>query len=271
MKINYGKVLIWSAIISTPAAMVAFLTLEISKSVNAPDTLIWRGAILIGAFLSSVGIESTGILSGHALERFTRRKEWVRAFIVGVLLIVYTAVAMRILWENDALRFVPLVAAVVYILAALIDGVEHVEVIEQEQQTKLNEFNLEEQAKEAEHRREMESKQLEIDAANALQIQLAHERGQTEIALAAEKTKATIANAEARKAKLSAKVDESKPAKGESHTKAADLSGTPLLVFEALQRNPKASNVEIAESLPITPQRVGQIRKELNGAIKEAS
>lgn len=201
MKINYGKVLIWSAIISTPAAMVVFLTLEISKSVNAPDTLIWRGAILIGAFLSSVGIESTGILSGHALERFTRRKEWVRAFIVGVLLIVYTAVAMRILWENDALRFVPLVAAVVYVLAALIDGVEHVEVIEQEQQTKLNGFNLEERAKEAEHRREMESKQLELDANARVQIELAREQNQASIAIAEAKAQASIASAEARKAK----------------------------------------------------------------------
>lgn len=204
MKMNYGRLLVLVALVSTPAAMVVFLTLEISNSVQVPDSAIWSFVIVVGALLSSVGIESTGILSGHALERFVRRQEWVRASVVFVLLIVYTSVAMRILWANEMLRYVPLVAAVVYVLAGLIEGVEDAQSKEEaESSIRLN-HDIEEDSKENDHRREMENKRLELEAQNKLQIELAKEQNQASIAIAEAKAQASIANAEARKAKAEA-------------------------------------------------------------------
>lgn len=189
MKLNYGKILIWLAIITTPAAMVAFLTLEIRGSIESPGTAIWTIVISAGAFLSAVGVETTGILSGHAFERFTRRKEWIRATVVLFFLIAYTAVAMRILWENEMLRYIPLVAAIVYVLAALVEGVESVEESEHEATTKQNEFDLEQQAKDREHQREMKAiaaankhaekmAQIETGAATSKRRDVRHDNGE---------------------------------------------------------------------------------------------
>jgi hypothetical protein len=74
---------------------------------------------------------------------------------------------------------------------------------------------------------------------------------------------------ESAKAAAKAERKEAKAAKDEPKPEPLpELSGNALLVFEALRAKGEATNVEIAESIGISPQRVGQIKKELNGVVK---
>ena len=251
MKMNYGRLLVLVALVSTPAAMVVFLTLEISGSVQVPDSAIWSFVIVAGAFLSSVGIESTGILSGHALERFVRRQEWIRASVVFILLIVYTAVAMRILWANEMLRYVPLVAAVVYILAGLIEGVEAVEADE----ARLIEFDLAEKAKNNELERELKRRgRLDKTAVRLAQIETNGNQPTKPRNTKPETAKQPVASLE------SLNLD--------------DMNETRRAVYETTKRNPDATQQEIADimakthGISISRQMVGKHQRALNGALK---
>lgn len=256
--------------IITPAAMVVFLSHELSRSLDVRDW--WYAALLVGSVLTAVGIEIVGILAGHALEGFWRLGDMWRSLLSFSLLLIYSVTAVAILRGNPVLVFVPIVAAIVYILAALTDGLETAVSQQQDETAAQLNYDIERQRADDQHRRDMESKQQDIAAQNTLQIQLAHEQAQANIAIAAEKTKASVANARARAVKARAKAaesNESAQAKAKEMPKAAELSGNALLVFEALQRKPESTNVEIAESLPISPQRVGQIKKQLNGMVSK--
>lgn len=108
--------------IATPAAMVVFMTYEISRSMAV--TGAWLIAIIIGAAATAVGIEVVGILSGHALETSWRVGDQWRALLAFMLLLIYTVGAVYILRKNDTIMPVPIIAAIVYVVAALVDGLE---------------------------------------------------------------------------------------------------------------------------------------------------
>lgn len=185
----------------TPAAMIVFLSLEISGSFETADTVI-RFFVVIGAVCTAVGVESVGIGAGHALERFTRREELGRAVVVFGILLGYTAVNMLILWGNEAIRLVPIVAAIMYILAALIEGEQETAVSEQAQQAEQQAFELEQQALDRKAERERLDKQIELDATAQLQVQIAQVQAEANIKQTEAKAKASIANARAREAKV---------------------------------------------------------------------
>lgn len=140
--------------ITTPAAMVVFLAYEISQSM-AVDGL-WRWLLLIGAFATAFGIEIVGILAGHALEGFWRLKDTWRSLLALALLAAYTATAVYILQENAAMVLVPIIAAIVYILAALTDGLEMSVSSEVTEAATRRDFELKQEAADREARREME-------------------------------------------------------------------------------------------------------------------
>ena len=117
-----GSILPLVGRIFTPAAMVVFLTYEISRS--QPVGGWWQTAVIIGAAATAVGVEVVGILSGHALEGFWRVGDQARAAVAFLLLLVYTAAGIYILRANSTLLPVPIIAAVLYIVAALVDGLE---------------------------------------------------------------------------------------------------------------------------------------------------
>ncbi|MCB8988961.1 MAG: hypothetical protein H6661_14565 [Ardenticatenaceae bacterium] len=117
-----GSILPLIGRIFTPAAMVVFLTYEISRSQQVDGW--WQTAVVIGAAATAVGVEVVGILSGHALEGFWRTGDKARATAAFVLLLIYTAAGVVILRHNPTLVPIPIVAAVVYLVAALVDGLE---------------------------------------------------------------------------------------------------------------------------------------------------
>lgn len=127
--------------IITPLAMVVFLAYEINRSMTV--TGAWAIALLIGAIGTAVGIEIVGILAGHALEGFWRIGDQYRAALSFVLLIAYTGTAVYILRHNQAMVLVPVIAAIVYLLASLTTSLETTVSKHEEETAALTAFDLE--------------------------------------------------------------------------------------------------------------------------------
>lgn len=121
--------------------MVVFLAYEINRSMTV--TGAWAIALLIGAIGTAVGIEIVGILAGHALEGFWRIGDQYRAALSFVLLIAYTGTAVYILRHNQAMVLVPVIAAIVYLLASLTTSLETTVSKQEEEIAALTAFDLE--------------------------------------------------------------------------------------------------------------------------------
>lgn len=170
----------------TPAAMVVFLTMEIVKS-QTDAAGYWIYLIAAAAFATSVGIELWGIAAGKNLELAWQinRSKWITA----VQLVLYIGVTMWLMRFNPTLVVLPLVAALVYVATAMTDSLEAAVNQQQTTEVKRFDYDLERQRADDEHRRQMEAKQAEIQAANELQLALARESKQAEIAIEQERTK----------------------------------------------------------------------------------
>lgn len=151
--------------ILTPAAMVAFLTIEITKSQTFAAPVIY--VIAVAAFFTSIGIEAWGIMAGQNLERAWRvnRNKWATA----VQLVLYVGIASYLLRTNPTLVVLPLVAALVYVSAALSDVMETA-VNEQTRETAVQQsFDFEQAAadRELERRIKLETALAKIAAKSA--------------------------------------------------------------------------------------------------------
>lgn len=146
--------------IATPAAMVVFLSYELSRSLAVSGG--WYVALLIGSVATAVGIEIVGILAGHTLEGYWRLGDSGRGLLSFALLMVYTLAAVYVLRGNSVLAAVPVVAAIVYILAALSDGLTTAVKQVDEKAAVQQDYALENQRAEDEHRRRMETAQLKL-------------------------------------------------------------------------------------------------------------
>lgn len=177
-RVDGGKmiinILLHLARLATPTAMIVFLTYEITRSMEVPGG--WGWAVAIGAALTAVGIEATGILSGHALEGFARRNDATRAAIAFLLLGIYTAVGLWLFWSNPTIRPIPIVAAVVYLVAALTDSLRVAEEADASQQARAAAVE-------------------EVEAGHRLQIELARVEANKEVRIAREKAKVTAVSA----------------------------------------------------------------------------
>ncbi len=144
----------------TPLAMVVFLAYEISSSQQVPAG--WQTAVIVGAVCTAVGVEVVGILSGHAVERFWRLGDSTRTAVSLLLLAVYTAAGTFILW-GTIMVVVPLIAAVLYIVAALVEGVEEqVQAYSQQAETR-SAFDLEQEALDRQAKRDAEAERLKSE------------------------------------------------------------------------------------------------------------
>lgn len=156
--------------IITPLAMVVFLAYEINQSMAV--TGWWSTALLVGAIGTAIGIEIVGMLAGHALEGFWRLGDKNRTVLSSVLLLIYTAVAIYILRHNQAMVMVPIIAAIVYLLASLTGSLDDV-VNEQKQETAVQTaFELEQMAKDKELERELKrQKQADLTAVKLAKLE----------------------------------------------------------------------------------------------------
>lgn len=211
-----------AARILTPLAMVVFLSYELSQSLAV--TGLWYIALLIGSVCTAVGIEIVGILAGHTLEGYWRIGDAWRGLLSFALLLAYTVTAVYIL-AGTSLVIVPIIAAIVYILASLTDGLETA-VNRQEVATAVNQsFDLEQR-----------SKDRDVDR----QIKL-------------EKARAKLTQP-------TAQPKETRPV-------APELSGKALEIYTLLKMQPGATDTQVGESVGVSRQYVGKVRKELNGSI----
>lgn len=174
----------------TPMAMVVFLTYEIVQS-QAVDGW-WATAVLLGAACTAVGVEVVGILSGHALERFWRVGDTNRAIVSFVLLAVYTVAGIVIL-QGTVLVVIPVIAAVLYLTAALVEGVEWQMAQVAEETAVVAQFNLEQAKLDADHKRQLERDQALANAEATKE----REREETERIRIQAETKAAVATARA--------------------------------------------------------------------------
>lgn len=146
----------------TPLAMVVFLAYEISVSQQVPGG--WQTAVIVGAVCTAVGVEVVGILSGHAVERFWRLGDGWRTAVSLLLLTVYTAAGTFILW-GTIMVVVPLIAAVLYIVAALVEGVEEQVQADAQQAETRSAFEMEQEALDRQAKREAEADRLKSETA----------------------------------------------------------------------------------------------------------
>jgi hypothetical protein len=100
--------------------MVAFLTMEITRSQDAAG--VWLYIVPLAAFATSAGIEAWGIIAGANLERSWRIGKGQLA--TAAQLAIYVAVTMWLLRHNSTLIALPIVAALVYLAAAMTEGLE---------------------------------------------------------------------------------------------------------------------------------------------------
>lgn len=141
----------------TPVAMVVFLAYEIVRSQNV--TGMWYYAVLLGAVTTAVGFEVVGILSGHAVEGFSRTGNKSRLVVSLMLLAVYTLSGVFIFaWQkNYILVVIPIVSTIVYLVAALVEGLEE-ETMQASQETAVRTaFEMEQEAADREIERQLKA------------------------------------------------------------------------------------------------------------------
>lgn len=140
--------------ITVPAAMVAFLTIEITEQQEAAGWLIY--VIAAAALLSSIGIELWGITAGDNL-----KKAWAQGSgktSTAAQMVAYVAVAGWMLRTNDTLIVLPLVAALAYVASAWSDGYNEAE----QAQSEKTAWEREQAAKDKELERELK-RQVQAD------------------------------------------------------------------------------------------------------------
>lgn len=143
--------------ITVPAAMVVFLTIEITQQQQAAGWIVY--VIAAAAFLSSIGIELWGITAGENL-----KKAWANGAgkaSTAVQMIAYVAVAGWMLRTNDTLLVLPLVAALAYVASAWADGYQEAE----QKTTERSAWEQGQEEKDREFQRQLEAKRLEADTA----------------------------------------------------------------------------------------------------------
>lgn len=158
----------------TPVAMLVALTYEIVSS-QADVTGGWVVAIHIGAAATAVGVEAVGIMAGHVFEGFWRIGDKARSAVAFGLLLIYTGAGLFILRDNAALLPVPIIAAVVYLVAGLAESLTETQTQQAQQTAVQSAFELEEEKKDRELERELRRQ----EQADKTAVQLARVEAKT--------------------------------------------------------------------------------------------
>jgi hypothetical protein len=168
------------------------------------------------------------MLAGHVASDFWQRGDGRWKVAAGVMAL-YVIVGMVELWgTTGALVFV--LSPAVYLLAALRHTAAIEAVEDAEQAAENNAWQREQERIAAAREHEIRLRQMELRHKERL-----------------------------------AKAREVSPKPAESATETPELSGKALEVYKLLSVKPGATNTEIGETVGVSRQYVGQVRRELNG------
>ncbi len=239
----------------TPAAMVIFLTMEIVNSQQGIGG--WIYPVAIAALFTSVGIEAWGMMSGANVE-----KSWLlnrSKLSSGVQLVLYVGVTMWLLKSNQTLIALPIVAALVYVSAALYESLNNHQVRQDTVERQSLAIQIRQQEAQAQRDHEARLKQMELDARAKIALETKHEENETAVKLArieAKAQRATIAPA-------------TMPQLAPQVAPQQELTPSQLRILEAFKENPTASITAVAKQLNVTRQYVSGEVKKMNGVLHE--
>lgn len=242
-------------IFSTVANVLMASVMKLAKfMVPIPPAWYWSHVIANSTGNQWVGISAAivleigGILAArNAVTYWGTAKGKLAAIFTGL----YLFIGVGVMWLMDAadqsekwvITAVFAIAGMVYVLSGMTEA-----EVQQIAKAEVDEaWQREEQAKEAEHKRQLENKQLELEAQNQLQVQLAHE--QAEIAIAETKAQVSIARAEA-KARTNGQTN-----RGQTEDKPAPIVQTETDRQKAA-RWPELSHSERVRLLDLTPDEI---------------
>lgn len=271
----------FDGLFATIAAILMSFIRHLSKFlVPIPPAWYWgtiisqsSGSLTVGVFAAIV-LEIGGMLAAHyAIAYYGTAKGKLSA----VLTVAYLVIGIGVMWiMESASDDAKLVITAIFIIAGMVYVLSAMSELENQELAAIEDdkaWEKEQEAKDRQHKRTLEARQQEIDAQKEVKIQLAHEQAQAEIAIASEKTKASIARAKAREIEAQAKAQamETPPKEAETHTNLDELSGNKLEIYKIIRETPRATNTAIADEVGVSRQYVGQVRKELNGAVNGAA
>jgi len=146
----------WLAMIAVPVAPAFFFGWNVFAEVRAEtEGLLWL-AIPVGVF-SAFGLEVTGILAGHLLMEFWKRRSYDRAALSGVILLIYTAIGVVHLWGSvGSTMFI--IAPLVYLLVALRHTLTNETAVEENQ----GGYQRQAAAEDREHQRRLDVEKMRL-------------------------------------------------------------------------------------------------------------
>lgn len=147
------------AMIAVPLAPAFFFGHAVYTAVASLPAPTWL-AVVIGA-AAAVGLELVGILAGHVANTAWRLADYGRAVLGGLIMAVYVIIGVVELWGSiGAVMF--LIAPLVYLLAALQDGL-HTAVNQQVAETAVSrQQEQEDRRQQREHEQRMELERLRL-------------------------------------------------------------------------------------------------------------
>lgn len=255
----------------TPLAMVIVLAMRINDSITV--TGYWVYLLLAASVCTGVGIEVVGILSGRNVEVAYRNKQWVDLVAASVVLTVYVALAMVLLYERNTVLFLlPVMAALVYLASAQAEGLAQRATVDQVAEEQQSNFQLQQAGLQAQHLRNMEQQKQQAELQMQLEVQLEKEKLQADVAKATAEQKAKVAiatqKAKAQQGKLPVQ-RRKQQAMPESNTAVASLTPAQRRVYDVVLIDQGATSSQLAEKLGVTRQAVDRhlpvVRKALNG------
>lgn len=242
MKINYGKVLIWSAIIvAVPRWAGAFIAADVSEMPQKVSEVLHYANLVAGVGMGFLEVVASAYLleawgkmkpkASHNAKSYSHKWKVLTGFVIGLFALMpfilapyivsrMTDVTIAQALGNSAILSYGWAVAVVLSPAFIVGGV----AVANEDLMETKEASPVNQPKQS--------------------------RNQTE-----------------NKRQVVSKKGETIP---ETHTGVSTKTKADI-VESLLMENPKASNASIGRAAGTTGQYVGQIRKELNGTIKETS
>lgn len=251
-------------------AIVAVVTVPLAPAIlfgwNLYNYLMGKGVpvwlAIVGGVAGAVSLEAVGILAGHVGMVYLKRRDW-RVLFPAIAMLFYAGYGYV---KTPEYGGVFILAALVYVLVAL-QGEADTAVKQELADTAVHlAFDLEQEAADREHAREMEAKRLELQAQNDLQMKIAHEQAQ--VAIAEARAKVNIANAEARKVAKESEISQKVQGKaGETAGGFPPLSGKAQEIYNVLAEKPDMSNTQVGELVGVSRQYVGQVKRSLNGSI----
>lgn len=233
MKRFYDLLAILAAV-CTPIAPAVYYGWQAYTATLDKTGVYWLSAIT--GIAIATALEIVGYFAGHVAIAYFERgdRRWL---VAAGILVAYVVLGAGELTGIQRTAFY--IAPLVYLLLALYRALHEEEATAAAEAADNRQWQREQQEKAAAREHEERLRRLELDA----QVRV-------------ERARAKAAKAE------SATDSQPKP------TETAPLSGKALEIYQLLSAKPDATNTEIGETIGVSRQYVGQVRRELNGQVK---